>query len=240
MKPLETVGRVTRDGLDLALYHRDGAFQIRVDGMELMSSQAHGSEDALAELAQEAILGVKAPRVLVGGLGMGFTLRAALDRFPRRAELVVAEVFPEVVVWNRGPLAHLAARPLEDPRVRVVESDVSALLGKTPFDCILLDVDNGPTAFSLPSNAGLYDAVGIARICRSLKDGGVLALWSADLDPAFERRLQRAGMETRRERPRARGRAGGPRHAIYLARREGPCLERRKAGVRRKPRRRRR
>lgn len=220
MRPLETLGRVrTRDGQNLVLYHRDGDFQIRVDGLELMSSRAHGSEDMLAELAQDAIRHVAAPRILVGGLGMGFTLRAALDRFPRKATLVVAEVFPEVVAWNRGLLAHLAASPLDDPRVRVLEADVAEVLGTARFDAILLDVDNGPAAFTLESNARLYGTSGIGRICRSLAAGGVLALWSATVEPAFERKLRRAGLRVRRERVRARGRAGGPRHTIYLARR---------------------
>jgi spermidine synthase len=219
MKPLETVGRVTtRDGQDLVLYHRDGTFQIRVGGLELMSSRLHGSELALAELAREAIPGVAAPRVLIGGLGMGYTLRAALDCFPKTAAFLVAEVFPEVVAWNRGPLAHLAADPLADRRVRVLAADVGETLDRGPFDAILLDVDNGPVAFTLESNAGLYDAAGIERLRRSLAPGGVLAVWSASDEPAFERRLRRAGLSVRRERVRRRNRTGRPRHTIYLVR----------------------
>ncbi len=218
MKPFETLGSVTtRDGLDLVLSERDGVFQIRLDGRELMSSRAHGSEAALARLAQEAIRGVRAPRILVGGLGMGFTLRAALDAFPPSARLVVAEVFPEVVAWNRGPLAHLASRPLSDRRVRVLETDVATALEPGRYDAVLLDVDNGPAAFTLESNAGLYTVEGLRRIARSLTPGGVLALWSADVEPAFERRLRRAGLASRRERVPARGPGGGPRHTIYLA-----------------------
>lgn len=219
MKPATNLGRVTtRDGEELALYERDGVFQIRIDGMELMSSRAHGSEKALAQLTRDAIAAVAAPKVLIGGLGMGFTLRSALDCFQRSAQIVVAEVFPQVVAWNRGPLAHLAARPLEDPRVTLRQSDVARVIGSGPFDAIILDVDNGPAAFSLESNAGLYTLSGLRRIRRALTAGGVLAVWSAADEPAFERRLRRAGFKIRRERIPARGRGGGPRHTIYLAR----------------------
>ena len=220
MKPQNIVGQAkTPDGEDLVLYERDGAYQIRVDGMELMSSRAHGSEDALAELTREAIGKVAAPKVLIGGLGMGFTLRSALKCFPRGATLVVAEVFPEVVEWNRGPLAHLAGRPLEDRRVELRRTDVARLFGgKETFDGILLDVDNGPTGFTLESNAGLYTVPGLKRIRRSLTAKGVLSVWSADDDTGFEKQLRRARFKVRRERIAARGRGGGPRHTIYLAR----------------------
>ncbi len=218
MKPLETLGQVvTRDGQDLVLYHRDGSYQIRLGGFELMTSRAHGSEEALAELAQRSQRGKKSPKVLVGGLGMGFTLRAALDHFPQKSSFVVAEVFPEVVTWNRGPLADLANRPLEDPRVRVVEADVAKLLRGGRFDAILLDVDNGPNAFTLDSNQHLYNAAGIARLTGALAPGGVLAVWSAQSEPAYEKRLHCAALEVVRHTVRARGAAGGPRHTLYLA-----------------------
>ncbi len=218
MKPIETIDQAkTHDGQDLVLYHRDGAYQIRVDGMELMSSRAHGSEAALSELTQEALARVAAPRILVGGLGMGFTLRAALDCFPAQATLVVAEVFAEVVKWNRGPLAHLAKRPLDDPRVRLRQADVAEVLREGPYDGILLDVDNGPQAFTLEANARLYGARGIARLRDALSQKGVLSLWSAGDEPAFERGLKRAGFSVNRVRVPARGRGGGPRHTIYLA-----------------------
>ncbi len=218
MKPVETIDQAkTHDGQDLVLYHRDGVFQIRVDGMELMSSRAHGSEAALSELTREALAKVEAPRVLIGGLGMGFTLRAALDCFPPRATLVVAEVFAEVVRWNRGPLAHLAKRPLDDRRVRLRQADVAEVLAEGPFDGILLDVDNGPQAFTLEANARLYDARGIVRLRDALTARGVLSLWSAGDEPAFERGLKRAGFQVRRVRVPARGPGGGPRHTIYLA-----------------------
>jgi len=220
MKPQVILGQAkTRDGEDLILYERDGAYQIRVGGMELMSSRAHGSEDALAELTRDVIRNVRAPKVLIGGLGMGFTLRSALKCFSRAATLIVAEVFPEVVEWNRGPLAHLASRPLEDPRVDLRLMDVAeAFGGDEQFDAVLLDVDNGPTGFTLESNAGLYQFAGLTRIRHSLTARGVLSVWSADADTGFEKQLRRARFKVRCERISARGRGGGPRHAIYLAR----------------------
>ncbi len=130
---------------------------------------------------------------------------------------MVAEVFPEVVRWNRGPLAHLAKRPLEDRRVRLRRADVAEVLAEGPFDGIMLDVDNGPQAFTLEANARLYGAVGISRLRDALSAGGVLSLWSAGDEPAFERGLRRAGFRVRRVRVPARGRAGGPRHTIYVA-----------------------
>ncbi len=237
MKPVETIDQATtQDGRSLILYHRDGAFQIRVDGMELMSSRAHGSEAALAELTREALAWVPAPKVLIGGLGMGFTLRAALDCFPPEATLVVAEVFEEVVKWNRGPLAHLAKRPLDDPRVQLRRTDVAQVLGEDLFDGILLDVDNGPQAFTLEANARLYDSRGIGRLRDALTSGGVLSLWSAGDEPAFERGLKRAGFGVRRVRVPARGVGGGPRHTIYLAR-KAPSGDRRGSSRRRRRRR---
>ena len=220
MKPLETLGWVrTRDSRHLVLYRRDDDYQIRLDGLELMTSRAFGSESAMAELVWEAIGEVAAPRILVGGLGMGFTLRAALDRFPPSAHVDVAEVFPEVVAWNRGPLAHLASRPLEDARVRVHETDVFELLGGESYDGILLDVDNGPSPFTLDSNAELYSESGIELLVESLTPRGAVAVWSSDDAPGFELRLRRAGLDVRREAVPARGQGGGPAHTIYLARR---------------------
>ena len=234
MKPVETIAEsTTRDGRSLALHHRDGVFQIRVDGMELMSSRAHGSEAALAELTGEALAGMSSPRVLIGGLGMGFTLRAALDCLPRQAVLVVAEVFQEVVAWNRGPLAHLARRPLDDSRVHLRQADVARVLDEGPFDAILLDVDNGPQAFTLEANAELYQSRGIARLRRAIATDGVLSLWSAGDEPAFERALKRGGFSVRRRRVPARGAGGGPRHTIYLARK----VQARQQGRRRRRRR---
>lgn len=224
MKPTETLAReTTPDGEPLVLSRRDGIYLLSVGGMELMTSRAHGSEDALASLACAAIAERKAPRVLLGGLGFGYTLRAALDRLPPKARVVVCEIFPSLVAWNRDILAGLAGRPLEDPRVTAVVADVGTLLdGREPFDAILLDVDNGPEAFTLRSNGRLYTADGLARLSRSLTERGVLAVWSAAADPAFEGRLRRAGFEARTERASARGGAKGRRDAIFLARKLTP------------------
>lgn len=219
---------VTPDGLELALYQRGDAFLIQVDGCELMSSRAHGSEDALARLTLEPLAALPAPRVLVGGLGMGFTLAAALRTVLAEhpaARLTVAEVFPAVVAWNRGPLAHLAGRPLEDPRVRVVEGDIADQLpagpaaGGSAFDAILLDVDNGPEAFSLEANRRLYTNYGISRLFAALSPGGVLGVWSAFGDPPFEERLRRGGFAVAVHRVYARACGKGGRHTIFIARR---------------------
>jgi spermidine synthase len=218
VQPLETLGNVTTpDGKELVLYRRSGHFHLRVDGLELMSSRPQGSEEVLAELACEGLRG--APRVLIGGLGMGYTLRAALDLLPPRARVEVAEVFPAVVEWNRGPLAPLAGRPLDDPRVEVFAADVGARLesGGT-YDVILLDVDNGPDAFTLGSNADLYGDAGLARIYRHLLAAGVLAVWSADPSRAFVQRLRKAGFAPRSVTVPAR-RTRGPNHTIFVARR---------------------
>jgi spermidine synthase len=158
--------------------------------------------------------------VLVGGLGFGYTLRAALDSLPRGAAVVVCEVFASLLDWQRGLLADLAGRPLDDPRVTAVQADVWTLLGgRERFDAILLDVDNGPEAFTLRSNRRLYSAAGLARLRRSLLERGVLAVWSSSAVPEFERRLRRAGFEAWTERVAARGGAGRRNHTIFLARR---------------------
>ena len=221
MKPTETLARErTPDGEELVLSRRDGVYLLSVDGLELMSSRAHGSEDALARLACAAVAERQAPRVLVGGLGFGYTLRATLDHLPAGARVVVCEVFPSLLEWNRGLLAGLAGRPLDDPRVMAVPADVRTLLdGRERFDAILLDVDNGPEAFTLRSNGRLYSAGGLARLSRSLTERGVLAVWSASADPAFESRLRRAGFEARTERVAARAGGRGRRDAIFVARR---------------------
>ena len=186
LKPLETIGTATTsEGRELALYHRDGVYNLRVDGLELMSSRARGSEETLALLGAHSLRGRNAPRVLIGGLGMGFTLRAALDALPKSATIVVAEVFEAVVMWNRGPLSHLARSPLSDPRAEVVVSDVYAHLAgsEARYDAILLDVDNGPSAFTLDANDRLYNPQGLALLKSRLNRKGLLAVWSADRDP---------------------------------------------------------
>jgi len=220
MKPTETLARErTPEGDELVLSRRDGVYRLSIAGEELMTSRAHGSEEAMACLACAALAEEKTPRVLVGGLGFGYTLRAALDRLPRGAEVVVCEVFASLLEWNRGVLADLAGHPLEDRRVRSVRADVQTLLdGRERFDAILLDIDNGPRAFTLRSNSRLYGEDGLDRLWRSLKPKGVLAVWSSEPAPEFLNRLRRAGFEAWTERVSARGDAKRRNHTIFLAR----------------------
>jgi spermidine synthase len=206
-------------GKELSLCRRGDEFVIRADGRELMSSRAHDSEEALA-LAVCAGLG-GAPRVLVGGLGMGFSLRAALDQLPAKASVVVSELCPSVVDWVRGPLAPLAGNPLDDPRVLVTIGDVAETIREaTPgrFDAILLDVDNGPSAFTDPGNARLYTPRALAAARAALAPGGALAIWSSGTDRRFADRLARAGFVVETRRAPARGKQGGTRHTIFVGR----------------------
>ena len=221
MKPTETLARErTPEGDELVLSRRDGVYSLSIDGQELMTSRLHGSEEALAHRACEAVKDRKAPRVLIGGLGFGYTLRAALDCLPKGARVVVCEVFASLLAWNRGLLADLAGRPLEDRRVTAVRDDVRHLLdGRERFDAILLDVDNGPEAFTLRSNVHLYSLEGLGRLARSLTAGGIFAVWSSSAAPDFMRRLRKAGFEPRTERVSPRGGAGRRSHTLFLARR---------------------
>ena len=212
----------TPDDTELVLVERAGVYTIRVDGYELMSSQAHGSEEALAALGCSGLHTVRQPHVLIGGLGMGFTLRAALEALPADATITVAEVFAAVISWNRGPLAELANAPLFDPRVSVERADVATLLGRpSQYDAILLDVDNGPEALTLERNDHLYTPAGIDRTVRALRPGGTLAIWSADPDPRFSRRLERAGLAVREETVQARSSPSGLCHTIFLGQQTG-------------------
>jgi len=219
VKHLELIGQtLTPDGIDMKLTRRSNEYIILANGKSLMSSRMHGSEEALATLACRRVRTMERACVLVGGLGMGFTLRATLDVLPRNAVVVVAELVPAVVEWNRGPLGPLAGQPLRDRRVRLYVGDVSALLGSSPgqFDAVLLDVDNGPAAFASSDNARLYDNRGLAAARAALKIGGVLAVWSAREDRKFEQRLRYCGFRVEVERVRARLKKGGPRHTIFL------------------------
>jgi spermidine synthase len=206
------------DGGTLTLHQRDQELVIRVDGRDLMTSLAHGSEEALARLGCRDALSRPQPRVLVGGLGMGFTLRAALDLLPAHAELVVAELVPAVVEWNRGPLAHLAGKPLDDPRVKIAVTDVGMLLRQPGrrFDAILLDVDNGPHGLTRRANHVLYGSAGLDTARRALVPGGCYALWSAGPDRDFARRLARAGFSVEVHPERARPRGQGAHHVIFI------------------------
>ncbi len=208
----------TPDGAHLELARSGDTYTIRVARVLLMSSAVSGSEAQLAAIAAEHLPGRARPRVLVGGLGMGFTLRAALDRFGADAEITVAELLPDIVRYNRGPLAHLAAAPLDDPRVRLVEGDVREPIQAGGWDAILLDVDNGPDPLTAPSNASLYSDAGVRRLAAGLRSGGVAAIWSLSPDDAFLRRLQRAGLQAEARRVFAReGVKKGPRHTIFVA-----------------------
>ena len=220
MKPQHTLGQSrTPDGGEIVLYERDGAYMIRVNGLELMTSRAHGSEEELARLALAKVT-QKNPRVLIGGLGMGYTLRAVLDVVPQAAKIMVAEILPIVVIWNRSELAHLAGFPLDDPRVAVVERDVAKIIaaGPSAFDAVLLDVDNGPAALTVDVNERLYSASGLAAIRRCLRPGGVLGVWSSDPDRGFERRLAKVGFRVSTETVPARRGGKGPKHTIFIAR----------------------
>jgi spermidine synthase len=220
VKPWELLGETrTPDGTAMALTRRDREYIILADGKPLMSSRMHGSEEELATLACKRASRLGDPCVLVGGLGMGFTLRAALEVLPPSATVFVAELVPAVVEWNRGPLAALAGRPLEDARVHVIEGDVLDGLRANParFDAIILDVDNGPAAFTASSNQSLYINEGIATARAALRDKGVLAVWSAWEDRKFEQRLRYAGFTVEVTRVRARLKKGGPRHTLFLA-----------------------
>lgn len=225
MKQWEVLDRAPGpDGAELILYRREDEFVIRVDGYELMSSRAHGSEEAMAELACRSCGSIEHARVLVGGLGLGYTLRAALNRLGRGATVVVAEIVPAVVAWNHGPLGPLAGHPLRDPRVILKVADVGLVLreAKEPFDAILFDVDNGPKALTARSNEWLYGRPGLARARRALKLKGVLAVWSASADSTFESRLCQSGFTVTKEEVPAYGRARRPRYTIYVARQARP------------------
>jgi spermidine synthase len=219
MQPLALLGETTTpDGTTLSLTRRGPEFIILANGKPLMSNRMHGSEEALATFGCARVVRSAAPVVLVGGLGMGYTLRATLDVLSADATVVVAELVPAVVEWNRGALADLARRPLEDPRVRVEVGDVGQALRASHggFDAILLDVDNGPAAFTSTTNVGLYTDGGLAAAKRALRPGGVLAVWSAWDDRKFEQRLKYAGFRGAVEHVRARLKRGGPRHTIFL------------------------
>jgi len=219
VKPLELLDEtITPNGADLKLVRRDSEYIILANGKSLMSSRMHGSEEALATFGCRRARALEQPSVLVGGLGMGFTLRATLDVLPLDAMVVVAELVPAVVEWNRGPLGPLAGHPLKDKRVRVHVGDVAVALRSCPgqFDAVLLDVDNGPAAFTASENAGLYDDRGLALARAALKMGGVLAVWSARENRRFEQRLRYGGFAVEVERVRGRLKKGGPRHVIFL------------------------
>lgn len=224
MKPLERLGNAqSPDGTSVTLLRRDREYLILAEGRPLMSSRTHGSEQALANFGCRGVPKA-APQVLIGGLGMGFTLRAALDLLPADATIVVAELIPAVVEWNHGPLGPLAGHPLRDARVRIDVRDVGDAIRArhSALDAILLDVDNGPAALTAAGNQSLYGDSGLAAARQALRPGGVLAVWSAREDRKFAQRLKHAGFEVTVERVRARLKQGGPLHTIFLGQLPSP------------------
>ncbi len=209
--------RVPGDDGEMRLYQRGSEFSIRVDHYELMNSRGHGSEDALGTLAAERIRGRSRARVLVGGLGMGFTAAALLKDLGSCGEVVVAELVPEVVVWNHGPLGAVAEHPLADPRLTVREADVAQVIRteRGAWDAILLDVDNGPAGMTTDANDWLYSLDGLRASFAALRPAGVFAVWSSGDDASFTKRMKQAGFVTEQIRVRDRGSAGA-RYLIWI------------------------
>ncbi|WP_095204001.1 spermidine synthase [Mesorhizobium carmichaelinearum] len=209
----------TGDGAqELRLKRRGSEFSIMLGTNELMNSRLSGSEQALAKLSCQRIASHRQPRILIGGLGMGFTLRAALAELGQDAEIVVAELVPAVVVWARGPMAEVFGGCLDDPRVTIEETDVGQLIRSEPkaWDAILLDVDNGPEGIVHKGNDALYSLAGLGVARTALKPGGVLAVWSQGPDSGFTRRLKQAGFAVEEVNTRANGKRGA-RHVIWIA-----------------------
>ncbi|MEW4467259.1 hypothetical protein AB1K62_05435 [Parasphingorhabdus sp. JC815] len=203
---------------ELRLFQRGKEFSIMLGNNELMNSRLSGSEEALATLPCERLSGHKAPRLLIGGLGMGFTLRAALPMLEASAEIIVAELVPAVVKWARGPMAEIFDGSLSDPRVTIKTTDVFDLISghQDQFDAILLDVDNGPDGITHASNDRLYSLAGLKAAKKALRPGGILAIWSSAPDAAFTRRLTKARFAVEENRVRARGKRGA-HHMIWMA-----------------------
>jgi spermidine synthase len=219
MKDMELIGgvRVPGEGGTLALYKRGEEFTLRVHDTELMSSGLHESEDALASLACAKLRHTSEPVVLIGGLGMGYTLAAALKAVGPSGKVIVAELIPGVVEWNRGPLSHLAGHPLRDPRVSVRVQDIALSLQTEAeaFDAILLDVDNGPEGLTRDSNNWLYSPDGLTAAYTALRPNGVLAVWSSTPEKTFAMRLRKMGFAV--EEVRIDSSRHDDRHTIWLA-----------------------
>jgi spermidine synthase len=222
MLPRELLGtaKVPDTDKELKLYRSGDVFSIKIPGRgELMNSRTHGSENALAELACEHLGGRRQPRLLIGGLGMGFTLAAALRAVGADAELVVAELVPEVVTWNRTLIGEPAGHPLRDPRAQVYVGDVAELIRRETrgFDAILMDVDNGPEGLVRRANDWLYGPAGLHATHAALRAAGVLAVWSATPDRDFSKRLREAGFDAREHVVHAHRPGKGSRHFIWIA-----------------------
>jgi spermidine synthase len=221
MIPWEKLDTTRIPGTDgeLRLMRRGTEFSIMLGTNELMNSRLSGSEAALATLAAKKIEAVESPHLLIGGLGMGFTLRAALGVLGTKARIEVAELVPAVVAWARGPMAEIFGESLNDKRVSIREADVTEIIRseRATFDAILLDVDNGPEGLTRQANDGLYDSGGLRAAHAALRSGGVLAIWSSGPNPAFAKRLRGAGFDVNEVNVRATGRGGGARHIIWIA-----------------------
>ncbi|PNU03850.1 spermidine synthase [Novosphingobium guangzhouense] len=208
------------DGEKLELFRHDKDFMIVIGHNELMSTRKWGSEEALATMAYDRIKGsAKRPHILIGGYGMGFTLRAALRVLPADAKITVVELVPEIIQWARGPMAHLTGDCLEDPRVNLVMGDVAQAIvdGHGDYDAILLDVDNGPDGLVREDNNVIYSKVGLREAYGALTPDGVLAIWSAGADPSFTRRIERARFAVDEVKVHARSNGKGPKHVIWFA-----------------------
>ena len=223
-KLLDTA-KVPDGGIDLRLMQRGAEFSIMTGATELMNSRLSGSEQALATLVCERLRDRARARMLIGGLGMGFTLRAALAELGSEAGVTVAELVPAVVAWGRGPMAEIFGTSLTDPRVTIHEGDVGALIrsAKADYDAILLDVDNGPDGLTREANDSLYDINGLAAALWALRPGGILAVWSSGTDARFTKRLRQSGFKVEEVPVRANGKRGGARHVIWLATAPGPA-----------------
>jgi spermidine synthase len=220
MKPRELVGTAkVPGGVELRLVRHGDDHIIMVDNNELMSSRVGGSEEALALMAHQRLGGKVDASFLIGGYGMGFTLRAALGALGPKARVTVAELVPEIIAWARGPMVALTAGCLDDPRVKLFEGDVATAIrsAKKAYDAILLDVDNGPSGLVRADNNQIYSVAGLAAARAALKPGGILAIWSATRDAEFTRRLKHTGFKVEEVTVRARSNGKGPRHTIWFA-----------------------
>ena len=224
MKPWQLLDRAQAPGggAELVLRQRDTEFSIKADNWELMNSHAYGSEEAMAKLGCQNLSKHPRPRVLIGGLGMGYSVRTALDVLGKGARVIVAELVPAVVEWNRGVLADLAGRPLDDERVELHVGDVVQLIktAKGGYDAIMIDIDNGAESIVRESNNWLYSLPGLTTTYAALRPGGIFSMWSASPDPAFVRLLRRVGFEVDEVKVRAHGgskRKGGAHHVVWVA-----------------------
>jgi spermidine synthase len=206
-------------GEELKLYRHDRDFMIVLGHNELMSTRKSGSEEALATMSIERIKGAKRPHLLIGGYGMGFTLRAALNALPAHAQVTVVELVPEIIEWARGPMAEVAAGALDDPRVTLIVGDVSLLISSArgDYDAILLDVDNGPDGLVREDNNVIYSTSGLRSAMSALTPDGVLAIWSAGTDAPFARRLEKARFHVEEVKVAARQNGKGAKHIIWFA-----------------------